>query len=982
MKRYFLNHDKPAIDSTIEKLFELYAQTSSGEWNLSRVLLVVPSARIRRELLYQLILFAQDKNVVLEIPKIVTIGRAPEFLYRQTRPFADDVTQNLAWFRAIKTSDEDKRKEYLPSMPDDDDLEGQFQLGLMFSRLHLSLSAEMLNFHDETPKSDRNIVNELEKFQNSHGGLNLSKEIDRWKYFSEIKKKYLSILDESNLWDVQVARRYALASPQPGDFQTDFDIILAGIVDLNRVQKAILQKVSNRVTVFVYSSETESAGFDDFGALIADYWTRDLLCPLSDSQIVQVEKPEEQVLCAFDFIGHYSSQYTPDQITIGVPDDNMVPFIQAAAEKLGILIDNVVGEPISSTEPYALLKAIADFLEFGSYSSFAKLVRHPAVYSMISQNVTGTKKEILSILDRFQDEYFPLNASSSVIKKLEPTLSCSVQEISMVRVVLSSVRDWLSDLLKRELNPNDMGKIITKLFKRLPEEKSRLNLNAEALIINSCEKLDNISENFAKSMSPRSALQLILMRLESYNLPNGSEYIDTPEDELDQYAQKESSQPMIHLAGWLELVWDRAPVLAILSLNEGVVPQSINAHLFLPNELRKELGILDNNRRFARDAYALKTMADSKSKERLLAVFSKYDTKGKATLPSRLLFDKDRYIRQANVFFNDETQLIKYALDNPASVGTIPALSSRSEVYQWAEKNLSGNVLKGAVTSISATKFKDYIACPFRFYLNHVAKVQPTDYSINELPESSFGTIIHHVLNEWAQKELESGRNNWRPDSDSLSSELNNLVDKYFEQRFPKSVLPGIVIQKEIIKQRLKAFAAFQRSWEGNVIAVEKDFEQVVSLKDNEKMTLIGRIDRIDLLPNGDIVLLDYKTSGKGKNPQKDHLEDDSWINLQLPIYRQVFLANPKDLSKYIKKGTSVKVGYINISKEKIAEFEDPEWEESDFESAQKTTIEIMEKIHNGVCWPPAQEVKFDNYKEYVNWLLDGNATSSVDLEE
>ena len=80
MKQYFLNQNKPAIDSAIDKLYDLYAQTTSGEWNMSKVLLVVPSARIRREFLYRLILFAQEKNAILEAPKILTIGRAPEFL--------------------------------------------------------------------------------------------------------------------------------------------------------------------------------------------------------------------------------------------------------------------------------------------------------------------------------------------------------------------------------------------------------------------------------------------------------------------------------------------------------------------------------------------------------------------------------------------------------------------------------------------------------------------------------------------------------------------------------------------------------------------------------------------------------------------------------------------------------------------------------------------------------------------------------------
>ncbi len=970
MKQYFLNQNKPAIDSAIDKLYDLYAQTSSGEWNMSKVLLVVPSARIRREFLYRLILFAQEKNAILEAPKILTIGRAPEFLYRQTRPFADDVTQYLAWYRAITMSDKDKRKEFLPSMPDKNDLEGQYLLGQMFSRLHQSLSAELLNYYDEKPQSEINIVNKLEEFEKNHSGLNLSKEIERWKFFSEIKKNYLSILDEHNLWDVQVARRHALAYPQPGDFVTQYDLVLAGIVDLNRVQKAILQQVGDHVTALIYAPESESNGFDAFGALKVDYWNQDLLCPLDDSQIIQVEKPEEQVLCAFEYIRQLSKDYTPGDITIGAPDEKLIPYVQATADKLGLLIDNAIGQSVSSTAPYALLQSISEFLDSGSYASFANLVRHPSVYAALLQNSSGTKKDILSVLDNFQQEYFPLSVSSGVIKNLAPTQSCSGQEINMVRDALHWVLSWLSDLIKKEVNPAELAQIIAKLFNQLPEEKSDLNRTVEKIIIDSCERLNAISEDFIGKLSPQSALKMILLRLQSFNLPNGSEDISMSDEELDELAQQGSSKPMLHVAGWLELLWDRAPVLTILSFNEGIVPQSVNANLFLPNELRKELGITDNDRRFARDAYVLKAMASSK--KHLLAICGKRDTEDKPRLPSRLLFNKDKYTQQAFNYFNDKLTLPKFTISPKASGSAIPSVSSRNAVLQWAADNLSGIVLKGVVKNVSATKFKEYIQCPFRFYLNYVAKVQPTDYSISEMQPLSFGSFIHQVLQRWAQNELDSGQLNWHPKAEELSEQLNAIVDELFEQSYPNSVQPSIVIQKEIIKQRLAAFAEFQQTWPGNTIAVEQDFEQVVTLKDKEKMTLIGRIDRIDLSPEGDIILLDYKTSDTGDNPREDHLDKDgNWINLQLPIYRRLLLANKNRFSEYITKETQIKVGYINISKEKAAKNEDPKWLDSEFDAAEDKMMEVMEKIHNGVFWPPEKDVKYDSYPEYVRWLLE-----------
>jgi RecB family exonuclease len=54
--------------------------------------------------------------------------------------------------------------------------------------------------------------------------------------------------------------------------------------------------------------------------------------------------------------------------------------------------------------------------------------------------------------------------------------------------------------------------------------------------------------------------------------------------------------------------------------------------------------------------------------------------------------------------------------------------------------------------------------------------------------------------------------------------------------------------------------------------------EKFFKLKINQKICLIGKIDRVDQLPDGIIEIIDYKT---GKKPAAKELEND----LQLAIY-------------------------------------------------------------------------------------------------
>ena len=61
----------------------------------------------------------------------------------------------------------------------------------------------------------------------------------------------------------------------------------------------------------------------------------------------------------------------------------------------------------------------------------------------------------------------------------------------------------------------------------------------------------------------------------------------------------------ISIAGWLDTPWTNHSHVMLLGVNEGTVPSSSNTDTFLPDGLRMTLGINNNQRRLARDAYTL-----------------------------------------------------------------------------------------------------------------------------------------------------------------------------------------------------------------------------------------------------------------------------------------------------------------------------------------------------------------------------------------
>ena len=54
---------------------------------------------------------------------------------------------------------------------------------------------------------------------------------------------------------------------------------------------------------------------------------------------------------------------------------------------------------------------------------------------------------------------------------------------------------------------------------------------------------------------------------------------------------------------------------------------------------------------------------------------------------------------------------------------------------------------------IPVTQFKDYLACPYRYYLRHVCKLRVVNDSARELDGGAFGRLLHRVLGAFARDE-------------------------------------------------------------------------------------------------------------------------------------------------------------------------------------------------------------------------------------
>ena len=157
-------------------------------------------------------------------------------------------------------------------------------------------------------------------------------EAERWKVLAALQQRYLQDLDRLGLWDIQTARLFAVERRLCA---TESDIVLVSMVDMDRTLRGMLDQVADRVTALVLAPESQADRFDAHGCLVAAGW-RELAVPVRRDQIDVVAGPAEQADAAIRAIASWDGAYAADEITLGVPDERVLPYLEERLAEAGV----------------------------------------------------------------------------------------------------------------------------------------------------------------------------------------------------------------------------------------------------------------------------------------------------------------------------------------------------------------------------------------------------------------------------------------------------------------------------------------------------------------------------------------------------------------------------------------------------------------------------------------------------------------------
>lgn len=906
---------RPALAEAAAYLERRFARGSLLD--LSAVIVVTPGGRAGRRLLEILVDRAAAKQLVFSPPRIETIGRLPELLYRPKFPFASQLTQQLAWARALRGTPPQSLRALLPQSPEqnfaspaDTDL-AWLEFGEVLRRAHTELIAD---------------EHEFASVARQVGPRAGTAEEARWRTLADIQSRYLSLLDSLQLWDQQTAR---LEAVRRQEYIAPGPLVLIGTVDLNKTQRAMLELVADQTTVLVPAAPEWDlpAAFDQHGCLQTANWNDPdrFPIPLEDRHFDQVEGPTEQAEEIVRRIAAWNGRYRADEITIGFPDEALAADVERQLRQCGLPARWGAGRPVAETPPYRLLAAIGQWLERPGFAEWAQLLRHPDVSAWLLR--AGIGPEWIQELDTYHATHLPTHLGPGPLLG-EP------EEVPQLLRVRDAIRRWLEPLATdTRCSLESWTAPLFQVLADIYDREFRLGVAADAATWRACQRLRRGLDEFEKVpalLRPRTtaaeAIQWVLR--------------DAAFDSVPPPVDPEA----IELVGWLELALDDAPALIVTSFNDGLIPKSVNADPFLPNALRTLLQIDDNARRYARDAYALWVLAASREELRLLV--ARRNAAGDPMPPSRLLFAADdmTVAQRARRLFDPPPAAPRRGPLPGEYRPTLTVSAFAAPTPEWVIAQAKPDLFEEPLR-MSVSEFKSYLECPQRFLLRRAGRLEEANDAAGELDGGAFGSLAHAVLGDFGREALgEAGPARWT-DPDRIASFLRDRLRLRATALYGESPRPAVQLQLAQLRVRLDAFARWQAERWGQgwyIVHVEEEDRQEQSTLEVDKkpFRLVGRIDRIDRNPQlRQSELLDYKTGDAGDSPQKTHFRKGrGWIDLQLPLYRH--LARSKGLEGPFN------LGYILLPKD-IAKTGDAiaRWDEQKLADADEQAWEVVRRV-------------------------------------
>ena len=357
------------------------------------------------------------------------------------------------------------------------------------------------------------------------------------------------------------------------------DIVLIGLADMNRSLRQMLDQVSSHVTALVLCPPELADRFDSYGCLALAPWLAATM-DLADHQIELVDDPADQSQAAVRAIAALGGGYRGEQITLGVPDTRILPYLQQHLRQAGVPSRYGIGTPVvkparagCSPRQSGISKTISFHLWPCSCATLPSTngwnARRPAETTSLGSTNTTRGTCLMTWMMRGWKPRRAWSRGRGAGSREGCFVMCGdgwnnrLARFDGEKRPLGTWGPAILDLLAGVYGNRKLDR---------EKEEDRTVLEVCDAIREVLEEQRAIPDSIAPNVGGVEAIHLVLQELEERSVPAMPD------------------RNAVELLGWLELPLDDAPVLIVTGFNDGIVPQHLNADLFLPNQLRLALG--------------------------------------------------------------------------------------------------------------------------------------------------------------------------------------------------------------------------------------------------------------------------------------------------------------------------------------------------------------------------------------------------------
>jgi len=891
--------------------------------DLSAYQIVVPTQQAGRRLMESLALGLKEQGRGLLRPDVVTPDQIFSHLLRPLNVASEDSCA-AAWFNALSGIDP---KHFQALFPIEPALSTSWKIGMArrFMQLRNELGEEGLDFAQAATLA-----------------AEASMEVERWRQLARLEGLMLDELKLRKLLDPKQARREAADQFRPQDHIEH--IILAATPDPQPLPLRALKKYAeqNELEVWTYGP---GEYFDEWGRPLQSVWSeRALDLENWNCHLQTLADPADTA----KRVATLSKVQATEAILLGLADPNLNPVVADAMNATGVASYDPEGIPVRNTRIGKLAELLCLLAQDDRTSTLRSLLQHPDLYLWLASE--ASKTALLKQLDTVFETHLAADLPSYIY------FAKQLDRHSAVADALTK----LQALQKSLLTKGDFIEHLSAALQTIYETQETIDDTGATIPWKECaEAVSKLLQGQKETGEHFPKLSSEYRRdLFSSGLTRQKVYPNRAKDAHD-------------LLGWLELLWNDAPQLILAGMNESIVPESIQGDTFLPETMRVTLGLRSNDDRFARDAYLLEALCRRRKHQGGTYILIPQTAADATPLkPSRILF------QGATETLIDRT---RRCFASPIDANAHVAHSTAWQLSPPPDLPMP--------EKLSVSALRNYLQCPFRFFLQHILEFRQLDIETRELSPAKFGTLFHDTLETLRLEDFNGAT------EASLYKTLSNNGDRLIAKRYGTKLSFALRLQREALLARLSVFAkrqaeAILNGYRIDSLDTEENFNIEIS-----GLKISGIIDRIDGHA-GQLQLIDYKTADSPKSPAQAHLKKIArkappvhlpeeafietgkdryrWTDLQLPLYALAKQADPDSLPT---------VAYFNcantLEKSSIQIWDD--FSQAQLDSAKACAAAIIEQIRQGIFWPPNPDVR-EEYDDFATFFPDG-IEQSVDAE-